>query len=61
MGEEVKKSRIAVIDDAQDLVNMIKLRLEKSGFEVLCAYDGLSEIELIKKENPDLVILGLNK
>ena len=59
MGESIKKIKIAVIDDEEDLVTLIKRRLESNDFLVSVAYDGLSGLELISKENPDLVVLDL--
>ncbi len=59
MDQPVNKIKIAVIDDEKDLVELIKARLESKGFTVIFAYDGLSGLELIRKENPDLVILDI--
>ena len=51
--------KILVIDDEQDLVELIKMRLETSGFEVVVAYDGQEGLTKAKKESPDLIILDL--
>jgi DNA-binding response OmpR family regulator len=47
------------VDDEEDLVALIKVRLESKGFAVCFAYDGLRGLALVKKEKPDLVILDL--
>jgi len=59
MDQPTNKIKIAVVDDEKDLVELIKARLESKGFTVIFAYDGLSGLELIRKENPDLVILDI--
>lgn len=59
MDQPANKIKIAVIDDEKDLVELIKARLESKGFAVIFAYDGVSGLELIRKENPDLVILDI--
>jgi len=51
--------RILVIDDERQLVDIIKMRLEASGYEVITAYDGQEGLEKAKKEGPDLIILDL--
>jgi DNA-binding response OmpR family regulator len=53
------KKRILIIDDENDIVYMVKVRLESSGFEVLEAYDGQAGLESARKEKPDLIILDL--
>ena len=45
-----QKPKIVVIDDEQELALTIKELLEKRNFSVICAYDGKSGWELIKKE-----------
>ncbi|MFH1847997.1 MAG: response regulator [Candidatus Omnitrophota bacterium] len=59
MGKEEKTIKIAVIEDETDLSDTIKMRLESEGFSVVQAFDGISGLELIKKEKPDLVILDI--
>lgn len=53
------RPRILLVDDEKDLVELVKLRLESSGYEVLVAYDGMAGLSLARKENPDLIILDL--
>ena len=48
-----------IIDDDLDLVEIMRLTLEKNGFEVVDAQDGQRGIEMISKEKPDLVILDI--
>lgn len=49
---------ILVIDDERDLVMIIKDTLEKAGYNVLAAYNGLEGIKLSGKK-PDLIILDI--
>lgn len=51
--------KILVVDDEIELVNVIKIRLEANGYEVISAYDGQEALEKVNKENPDLIILDL--
>jgi len=51
--------KILVVDDEKELVEMIKMRLEASGYEVIPAYDGQEALEKARKEKPDLIVLDL--
>ncbi len=51
--------RILVVDDEVQLVEMLKMRLEASGYKVLSAYDGQEAVDKARAENPDLIVLDL--
>lgn len=51
--------KILVIDDDIDLVEVIRLTLEKSGFEVIDAQDGEHGYNIAAKEKPDLILLDI--
>jgi len=53
------KKKILLVDDEKDLVEMVKMRLEASGYEVIPAYDGQEGLEKARRENPDLIILDI--
>ncbi len=52
--------KVLVVDDEAKIVELVKLYLEKSGFEVAVASDGPGALEAFRKEKPALVILDLN-
>ena len=51
--------RILIVDDEVQLVEMVKMRLEAAGYEVISAYDGQDGFDKAKKNKPDLIILDL--
>jgi two-component system alkaline phosphatase synthesis response regulator PhoP len=53
------KQRILVVDDDKEIVRLLRGYLEKSGFEVLVAYDGETAVHTLRRERPDLVVLDL--
>ena len=55
----MKKTKIVVIEDEPDILEIIDYNLSKEGFEVCSALDGEKGLELVKKEVPDLVLLDL--
>ena len=51
--------RILIVDDEVQLVEMMKMRLEAAGYEIISAYDGQEGFDKAKKDKPDLIILDL--
>ncbi|MDE5790558.1 MAG: response regulator transcription factor [Muribaculaceae bacterium] len=52
----MKKDKILLVEDDSTLSFIIQDALVREGFEVVCAYNGDSGIEIFNKESPDLVI-----
>lgn len=50
---------ILVVDDAPNIVELLRLYLEGAGYSTIVATDGPSAIELHRKHRPDLVILDV--
>lgn len=51
--------RIMVVDDDLNIRLVLKYRLEREGYQVLLAGDGVDALEKVKAEKPDLIILDL--
>lgn len=51
------KPLILIIEDETDLITLLSYNLEKEGFAVISAEEGLSGFALAEKERPDLIIL----
>jgi CheY-like chemotaxis protein len=54
-----KSLKIVMVDDNTDFLFTMETFLERNGFEVLTADDGQKGIELIRKEQPDLIMLDI--
>ncbi|MFI5361792.1 MAG: response regulator transcription factor [Elusimicrobiota bacterium] len=54
------KKTIVLVDDEKDIVRLLRHNLEKEGFDVLSASDGESGLKLIRRSEPDLVVLDIN-
>ncbi len=50
-------ARILVADDDQDLNDLVTMKLEAAGHEVLSAIDGETALSLAITERPDLIVL----
>jgi CheY-like chemotaxis protein len=51
--------RILVVDDAHDIVELIKKQLGEKKFQYIEANDGRQAVKIAKKENPSLIVLDL--
>ena len=51
--------RILVVDDEKLLVKGVKFNLENEGYEVECAYDGATAVEMARNGRYDLIILDV--
>lgn len=51
--------KVLVVDDEEPILELLKYNLEKSGFEVKTAIDGIKAVEIAKKFVPDLVLLDI--
>jgi two-component system phosphate regulon response regulator PhoB len=55
----MNNKKILVVDDEEDIVELITFQLERDGYHVICANDGIEAISKINKDDPDLVILDI--
>ncbi len=53
------KANIMVVDDEKNICELIRLYLEKEGFEVTIANNGSDAIAMIRQNRPDLVLLDI--
>lgn len=52
-------NKILIVDDDTNIVELIRLYLEKEGFSASVANNGVKALELFKEEAPSLVILDI--
>jgi len=52
-------SKILIVDDEQDIVELLSYNLGKEGFSTIKAYDGEAALGLVRSGKPDLMILDL--
>jgi two-component system phosphate regulon response regulator PhoB len=51
--------KILIVEDERDIADLVGFNLERAGFQVLKAHDGITGAELAIRERPDLMILDL--
>ena len=50
---------VLVVEDEADMVDLLRYNLSKAGFCVLVAGDGITALEIARKNRPNVVILDL--
>lgn len=55
----MKRFRILVVDDEEQVLNFLRSKLKASGYEVLTASNGVAALEQAQAQEPDLVVLDL--
>ena len=51
--------RAVVVEDDQDIQYLYKLKLEREGFEVAVANNGVEGLEVVQSFDPDIVLLDI--
>ena len=51
--------KLLVVDDVQTNVLLLKALLSKDGYGILVANNGQEALEVIRNENPDLILLDV--
>ena len=51
--------RVLVVDDDVNTVELVKLYLNRDGYRVLTAYDGVEALRQAREGHPDLIVLDL--
>jgi len=51
--------RVLVVDDDVKTVELVKLYLNRDGYRVLTAFDGVEALRLARESHPDLIVLDL--
>ncbi|RKY08310.1 MAG: hypothetical protein DRP65_09280 [Planctomycetota bacterium] len=54
-----RRARILVVDDAPEMVDALKYRLESYEYDVISAADGKEGLAKVLSEKPDLVLLDI--
>ncbi len=58
-GRIILKHKILIVDDDLNICELLRLYLEKDGFETIVANDGLQAVEYQSKYSPDLILLDI--
>ena len=54
-----EKKRVLVVDDEPDFASIVQGNLEKEGFEVEIAYNGVEGLEKVHANPPDAIVLDV--
>ena len=51
--------RVLVVDDEPNIVDILRFNLEREGYEVITAEDGVQGLEMARSSDPDLILLDV--
>ncbi len=54
-----KAKRILVVDDEPGIINVLRIKLGHSGYEVMATTSGAEAIEMCRTQEPDVVLLDI--
>jgi two-component system, OmpR family, phosphate regulon response regulator PhoB len=57
--DEWSMQRVLIVEDEVDIANLIRFNLERAGYEVSKAHDGITGAEMAIRERPNLIVLDL--
>lgn len=53
------KKKVLIVDDEVDFANLLRIRLENTGYIVIAAHSGEDAIALAEKDKPNLILLDI--
>ncbi len=53
------KEKILVVDDEKNICDLLRMYLEKEGYSVVMAHNGVDAVNIFNQENPSLVLLDI--
>ncbi|HTY13497.1 MAG TPA: response regulator [Candidatus Omnitrophota bacterium] len=51
--------KILIVDDEEDIVTALSIRLKAMGYDVITAYDGMAGLSKARDEAPNLILLDI--
>jgi two-component system alkaline phosphatase synthesis response regulator PhoP len=56
---EIQKTKVLVVDDEPDIVDILTYNLEKEGYEVASASDGIKAVKVAEEFKPQVILLDI--
>ncbi len=54
-----KKHKILIVEDSQENMDLLVYFLHPQGYEIISVYDGLSALQKVEEEHPDIILLDI--
>ncbi len=54
-----ENKRVVCIEDEPEMIDLVRLILSRKGFDVIGANGGIEGLEVVREEEPDLILLDL--
>lgn len=56
----MSKRRVLIVEDNVDNIELVRFLLERAGYQVLSATNGVEGVETARREQPDLILMDLS-
>ncbi len=53
------KKKVLIVDDEPHIVELVRVCLEDTDYEIVEAYDGQEALDVAQREKPDLILLDI--
>ena len=57
--EKMLLEKILIVDDDTNICELLRLYIEKEGYNVIIANDGTTAVKLFREQHPDLMLLDI--
>ena len=57
--QQQKANTILLVDDEQDILDFLQYNLEREGYKVLTAHNGLEGVDMTRMHTPDLILMDV--
>ena len=54
-----KKHKILIVEDNQENMDLLVYFLRPQGYDIISVYDGLSALDKVEEERPDIILLDI--
>ena len=58
-GVRCMPKKILAVDDEKHIVRLVQVNLERAGYQVVTAFDGVDALKKVNDEHPDLIVLDV--
>ena len=55
----IGRKRVLIVEDDYKTADIVRLYLERDGYDVACCHDGQEGLDAVRASPPDLVVLDL--
>ena len=59
MGADGNSAKVLIVDDNKENIDLVAYFLKPQNYQILTAYDGVEALEIVEREEPDIILLDI--